>query len=139
MKTHETTARPPLTFRSAQAAVIANKLAKGLSIGDIGLEFGLLTEEVAEAHHAWRKHRAPRPGWLRRIAARLRIRPLPPLLTNPDPVRLEVADAIIFLLGISDMLGFDAGQAVADKLAINAGRAYTALPNGTHVRDSRHG
>ena len=38
MKTHETTGRPPLTFRSAQAAVIANKLAKGLSIGDIGLE-----------------------------------------------------------------------------------------------------
>jgi len=116
---------------------MANKRAKGLSVGDLSLEFGLLAEEIAEAHAAWRKHRTPRPRRLRRIAARLRLWPLPPPLDDPDPVRLEVADAIIFLLGISDMLGFDAGQAVADKIKINAARSYRVLPNGTHVKQAR--
>lgn len=91
--------------------------------------------ELGEAVDAWRKHRAPAPGWIRRALAWLRFRPLPPPLTDVQPVRLEVADAILFLLSIAQMTGFDSGDAVAEKLRINGMRTYRRLPGGGHVQD----
>ncbi len=126
-----------LTFAQAQAAAWANKVRRGFNTTDVSEEFCLLMAEVGEAVDAWRKHRAPRPGRIRRALAWLRVRPLPPAVTDLQPVRLEVADAILFLLSIAQMTGFDAGDAVAEKLRVNQARAYRRLPGGAHVRDRR--
>jgi NTP pyrophosphatase (non-canonical NTP hydrolase) len=123
-----------LTFRQAQAAVWDNKVRQGFNTTDLGEEFCLLAAELGEAVDAWRKHRAPRPGCWRRLAARLRLRPLPPPVTDVQPVRLEVADVILFALSIAQMARFDAGDAVADKLRINQERGYRRLPGGAHVK-----
>jgi NTP pyrophosphatase (non-canonical NTP hydrolase) len=120
---------PPLTFAGAQAAVTANKLRQGFSTTDVEAEFGFLLEEAGEAHNAWRRHRAPRPSRARRLLARLRVRPLPPPLARPAPVRDEIADVLLFMLGI------DAGQAVAEKIRVNAQRTYRTMPNGTRVKN----
>jgi NTP pyrophosphatase (non-canonical NTP hydrolase) len=125
---------PPLAFADAQAAVMANKLWQGFNTTDVETEFGLLLEEAGEAHNAWRRHRAPRPSRIRRLLARLRLRPLPPPLARPAPVRSEIADVLLFTLAIADMLGIDAGQAVAEKIRVNAQRTYRTMPNGTRVK-----
>ena len=91
--------------------------------------------ELGEAVDAWRKHRAPPPRLPRGALAQLRLRPLPPVVTDVDPVRRRVAGVILFALSLAQMLGFDAGNAVADKLRINEARAYRRLPGGGHVRD----
>lgn len=124
----------PLTFAAAQAAVMANKRGKGFNTTDVETEFGYLLEEIAELHRAWRQHRARRPSAARRALARLRIRPLSAPLASPGPVRDELADVLLFALGLAAMLGLDAGHAVETKIRINAQRAYRQLPNGTRVR-----
>jgi NTP pyrophosphatase (non-canonical NTP hydrolase) len=126
-----------LTFTEAQAAAWANKVRRGFNTTDVGEEFCLLVAEVGEAVDAWRENRSPPPGRFRRAFAWLRIRPLPPVVIDVRPVRLEVADAIVFLLSIAQMTGFDAGAAVAEKLRINEARTYRSLPGGAHVQDRR--
>lgn len=126
-----------MTFAQAQAAAWANKVRRGFNTTDESEEFCLLMAEVGEAVDAWRKHRAPRPGRIHRALARLRVRPLPPAVTDLQPVRLEVADVILFALSIAQMTGFDAGDAVAEKLRLNQARTYRQLPGGGHVQDRR--
>jgi hypothetical protein len=101
--------QPDLTFAAAQKAAWANKLAHGFSTGNVPLEFCLLTTEVGEAIDAWRHGQA-------------------------DLLPGELADVAIFLLGVAEMTGVDLQAAVEAKLAVNAARAYTALPNGCHVK-----
>lgn len=113
----------------------ANKVRRGFNTTDVAEEWCLLMAELGEAVDAWRKHRAPAPGRIRRVLAWLGIRPLPPPVTDVQPVRLEVADVILFALGVAEMTRFDAGAAVEEKLAINEARAYRRLPGGAHVRD----
>jgi NTP pyrophosphatase (non-canonical NTP hydrolase) len=124
----------PLTFADAQAAAWRNKIEQGFDTTDLGEEFLLLMAELGEAVDAWRKHRAPEPRWIRRLLARFRLRPLPPPITDVRPVRGEVADVILFALGVAQKARFDAGEAVADKLRINAARRYHQLPGGGHVQ-----
>ena len=80
------------------------------SIDDVPLEFCLLNSEVAEAFDAWRRDR-------------------------PD-VAEELADIAIFLFGLAEMVGADLQEAVEAKLAVNAARMYTRLPNGVLVKDT---
>ena len=124
-----------LTFTEAQAAAWRNKVARGFNTTDVAEEFCLLVSEVGEAIDAWRKYRTARPGMIRRILARLRLRSLPPPLIDLQPVRSEVADLLVFSLSIAQMCGFDAGEAVADKLRVNQARSYQRLPGGAHVQD----
>jgi NTP pyrophosphatase (non-canonical NTP hydrolase) len=97
-----------MNIRSVQELAWANKLAKGFNTTDVPLEFCLLNGEVAEAFDAWRKGR-------------------------PDLAE-ELADALIFLAGLAQMVDADLQEAVEAKLAKNAARAYERLPNGALVK-----
>jgi NTP pyrophosphatase (non-canonical NTP hydrolase) len=95
-------------IRSAQHAAWQNKIDKGFGTTDVPLEFCLLSGEVAEAFEAWHQAR-------------------------PD-VGEELADVAIYLLGLAQMTGVDLEQEVEAKLAKNAARSYTRLPNGVQVK-----
>jgi NTP pyrophosphatase (non-canonical NTP hydrolase) len=97
-----------MDIRSVQELAWENKLAKGFNTTDVPLEFCLLNGEVAEAFDAWRKGR-------------------------PDLAE-ELADALIFLVSLAQMVGADLEEAVEAKLAKNAARAYQPLPNGVLVK-----
>jgi NTP pyrophosphatase (non-canonical NTP hydrolase) len=124
-----------LTFDAAQARVWDNKVARGFNTTSVEREFCLTMGELGEAYTAWRKTAPPRPPRWRRMLAALRIRRLPRAVA-PPPVRDEVADAMIFLLGLAEMLGFKASAAVAEKMAVNEARRYRQLPGGTHAKVS---
>lgn len=72
---------------------------------------GLLQGEVAEAFDAWRKGRGS--------------------------VGEELADVALFLFSLAEMTGVDLQGEVEAKIATNARRAYSRLPNGTLVKDGR--
>jgi hypothetical protein len=95
-------------IRSAQRAAWQNKLDKGFSTADVPLEFCLLSGEIAEAFEAWHQGR-PELGE-------------------------ELADVAIYLLGLARMTGVDLEREVEAKLAKNAARSYTRLPNGVPVK-----
>lgn len=95
-------------FADAQRRAWANKVAKGFNVTDVPMEFGLLVEEIGEAFSAWRKDRGDLGG--------------------------ELADVVIFLLGLAQMTGIDLNAEVEVKLAANEARAYVRLPNGTPVK-----
>lgn len=90
-------------IKQLQERVVANKKAKGFNTTDIPLEFMLLTEEVAEAFEAWRKEKPDLGG--------------------------ELADAMIFLMGIAEILGFDLDKEIDAKMTINENRTYTRKGN----------
>jgi hypothetical protein len=96
-------------FRSGQKLAWENKVAKGFNTSDVPLEFCLLQGEVAEAFDAWRKH--------------------------PDSLGEELADAVIYLLGLAEMTGVDLQEAVESKISTNASRTYRRLSNGVMVKD----
>jgi len=99
-----------LNIRSAQRLAWGNKVGKGFNTTDVPLEFCLLQGEMAEAFDAWRKGRAD--------------------------VAEELADAVIYLLSLAEMLGIDVQDAVEAKLVKNAARTYEPLPHGTLVKSS---
>ena len=87
-----------MEIRSAQKLAWENKLAKGFNISEVPLEFCLLQGEVAEAFDAWRR--------------------------DPDNLGEELADVAIYVMSLAEMNGVDLQQAVEQKLAKNAKRAY---------------
>jgi NTP pyrophosphatase (non-canonical NTP hydrolase) len=123
-----------LTFEEAQQEVMAHKRRMGFNTTDIELEFGLLLEELGELHNAWRKWKSPRPRRFARLLIRMRIWRRPPALAYRMEARDEIADVLIFMLSLTDMLGIQAGEAVAAKMRLNAQRTYATLPNGTQVK-----
>jgi len=86
-----------------------NKVAKGFNTTDVPLEFCLLHGEVAEAFDAWRK--------------------------GGDSVGEELADVAIYLVSLAQMTGVDLQGEVEAKIAKNASRVYSRLPNGALVKD----
>lgn len=93
---------------SLQKQVMANKIAKGFSTTDIPFEFMLLTEEVGEAFEAWRKKKPDLGG--------------------------ELADILIYLMGLAETLGFNLDKEVAAKMAINEKRKYVRK-NGVLLKE----
>jgi NTP pyrophosphatase (non-canonical NTP hydrolase) len=86
-----------------------NKVAKGFNTTDVPLEFCLLQGEVSEAFDAWRK--------------------------GQGSVGEELADVAIYLFSLAHMLGIDLQGEVEAKIAKNAARVYSRLPNGALVKD----
>jgi len=70
----------------------------------------LLSGEVAEAFDAWRK--------------------------GCGSVGEELADVALFLFSLAEMTGVDLQGEVEAKIAKNAARAYTHLPNCVLVKDT---
>lgn len=98
------------SITSLQKQVMANKVAKGFNTTDIPFEFMLLTEEVGEAFEAWRKKKPDLGG--------------------------ELADILIYLMGLAEILGFNLDEEVAAKMAINEKRKYVRK-NGVLLKEDK--
>ena len=98
-----------MELKEIQKEVWENKLNKGFNTTDVNKEFCLLYGEVAEAYDAFNKKK--------------------------EDLGEELADIAIYLLAISEMLGFDLQSEIENKVAINAKRVYKNI-NGVEVRIS---
>ena len=96
-------------LKELQKKIYQNKVNKGFNTTDIAKEFCLLYGEVSEAYEAYRKKK-------------------------PD-LNEELADIAIYLLGISEILGFDLEKEIENKVKINEKRVYKKI-NGVNVRVS---
>jgi NTP pyrophosphatase (non-canonical NTP hydrolase) len=96
-------------IRSGQKLAWENKVAKNFNTTDVPLEFCLLQGEVSEAFDAWRKS-----------------------LGNLGE---ELADIVIYALGLAQMTGIDLEHEVEAKIAKNAARVYRRQANGVLVKD----
>lgn len=81
-----------------QKEIWKNKLEKGFNTTNVEKEFCLLYGEVAEAYEAYRKKK--------------------------DDLNEELADVAIYLMGLSEMLGYDLEEEIRKKVAKNAKRIY---------------
>ena len=86
-----------------------NKVNKGFNTTNAEKEFCLLYGEVAEAYEAYRKKK--------------------------NDLNEELADIAIYLLGLSEMLGFDLEEEIVKKVEKNKKRVYKKI-DGVNVRVS---
>ena len=98
-----------MKLKELQKKIYQNKINKGFNTTDIAKEFCLLYGEVSEAYEAYRKKK-------------------------PD-LNEELADIAIYLLGISEILGFDLEKEIENKIKINEKRVYKKI-NGVNVKVS---
>lgn len=96
-----------IDLHSLQKDIYANKIAKEFNVTDIALEFSLTHEELSEAFHAYRKK-------------------------LPD-VWEELADVMIYLLGMAEILGIDIEKELLQKVEKNKKREYQTI-DGVYVR-----
>ena len=87
-----------------QKEVWQNKLNKGFNTTNVQMEFCYLYGEIAEAYDAFLKKKAD--------------------------LGLELADIAIYLMGLSNMLGFSLKEQIEKKLEINKNRHYIVDENG---------
>ena len=98
-----------MELKKIQKNVWQNKLNKGFNTTDVNKEFCLLYGEVAEAYDAWKKKK--------------------------DDLNEELADIAIYLMGLSEMLGFDLADEIEKKVSKNEKRVYKNI-DGVNVRIS---
>ena len=96
-------------LKAVQKEIIDNKIRHGFNTTDVCKEFCLLYGEVAEAYEAYRKKK--------------------------DDLGEELADSLIYLLGISEILGFDLEKELLKKVEKNSKRVYEKI-NGVNVKIS---
>ena len=90
-----------------QKDIYQNKVNKGFNITDINKEFCLTYGEVAEAYEAWRK--------------------------KQTDVGEEIADVVIYLLGLSEILNVDLETEILKKVNKNKHRQYKII-DGVNTR-----
>ena len=98
-----------MNMKEIQKEIWDNKVNKGFNIADVNKEFCLLHGEVAEAYDAWKKKK--------------------------DDLNEELADIAIYLMGLSEMLGFDLADEIEKKVSKNEKRVYKNI-DGVNVRIS---
>ncbi|MEG1351402.1 MAG: MazG-like family protein [Bacilli bacterium] len=98
-----------MDMKKIQKDIMQNKVNKGFNITDVNKEFCLLYGEVAEAYEAFRKKK--------------------------DDLGEELADIAIYLMGISEILGFDLEDEILNKVSKNEKRVYKNI-DGVNVRVS---
>lgn len=98
-----------MNLKQIQKEVWQNKLNKGFNTTNVEKEFCFLYGEVAEAFDAYRKKK--------------------------DDLNEELADIAIYLLGLSEMLGFDLEDEILKKVSKNKKRVYKNV-DGTNIRVS---
>ena len=96
-----------MNLKQIQKEVWQNKLNKGFNTKNVEKEFCFLYGEVAEAFDAYRKKK--------------------------DDLNEELADIAIYLLGLSEMLGFDLEDEIMKKVSKNEKRIYEHV-DGTNIR-----
>ena len=98
-----------MNLKKIQKEVWENKVNKGFNTTNAEKEFCLLYGEVAEAYEAYRKKK--------------------------NDLNEELADIAIYLLGLSEMLGFDLEDEIVKKVEKNKKRVYKKI-DGVNVRVS---
>ncbi len=98
-----------MNMKEIQKEIWQNKLNKGFNTTDVNKEFCLLYGEVAEAYDAYRKKK--------------------------EDLNEELADIAIYLMGLSEMLGFDLEDEILKKVDKNGKRVYKNI-DGVNVRVS---
>lgn len=98
-----------MDLKQIQKQIWQNKINKGFNTTDVNKEFCLLYGEVAEAYEAYKKKK--------------------------DDLGEELADIAIYLLSLSEMLGFDLEEQIKHKVAKNENRVYKNI-DGVNVRVS---
>jgi NTP pyrophosphatase (non-canonical NTP hydrolase) len=98
-----------MELKKIQKDIWQNKLNKGFNTTDVNKEFCLLYGEVAEAYDAWKKKK--------------------------DDLNEELADIAIYLMGLSEMLGFELADEIEKKVSKNEKRVYKNI-DGVNVRIS---
>ena len=98
-----------IDLKELQKEVIRNKKEKGFNMSDIALEFCRAHEELSEAFSKYNK--------------------------SQNGVAEEFADVVIFLLGMSEKLGFDLEKELIRKIEINKKRKYkkSKSPDGKDI------
>ena len=96
-----------IDFKQLQKDVYQNKINHGFNVTDINMEFCLAYGELGEAYMAW--------------------------LKKKDDLGEELADVVIYLMGLSEILGIDLETEIINKINKNATRVY-AIENGVLVR-----
>jgi len=96
-----------IDLKKLQKEIFENKKAKGFNTTDVNFEFNLIHGELAEAFQAYRKK-------------------------SPD-LGEELADVVIYLLGLSEMLDIDLEREVLKKVEKNKKREYKKI-KGANIR-----
>lgn len=96
-----------IDIKKIQKEIYQNKIDKGFNVTDINKEFCLTYGELSEAYEAWRK--------------------------KQDDVGEEIADVIIYLLGLSEILKIDIENELLKKIYKNKHREYKVI-NGVNTR-----
>ncbi|MBQ2639180.1 MAG: hypothetical protein IJF92_00235 [Bacilli bacterium] len=96
-------------LKRLQEAVLDNKKKHGFNTTNVEQEFCYLYGEIAEAYDAYYKQKSSLPE--------------------------ELADAAIFLLGISEILGIDLYEEIIKKMKVNSERVYKFNNNGKPVKE----
>lgn len=96
-----------MNMKEMQKEIWQNKINKGFNTTDVNKEFCLLYGEVSEAYEAWKKKK--------------------------DDLGEELADIAIYLIGLSEMLGFDLEDEIINKVKKNEKRVYKKI-DGVNVR-----
>lgn len=96
-------------MKNIQKQIWQNKINKGFNTTDVNKEFCLLYGEVAEAYEAYRKKK--------------------------EDLNEELADIAIYLMGLSEMLGYDLETEIKNKVNKNEKRVYKNI-DGVNVRIS---
>lgn len=86
------------TIKDLQKKIMQNKINHGFNTTDVEFEFLLAYGELAETFDAWHKKK-------------------------PD-LGEELADTMIYVMGIAEILGFDLDKEINAKIAKNAQRTY---------------
>jgi len=96
-----------IDLKQLQKDIYKNKLNKGFNVTDINKEFCLTYGEMAEAYEAWRKKQID--------------------------VGEEIADVVIYLLGLSEILNVDLETEILKKVNKNKHRQYKII-DGVNTR-----
>ena len=98
-----------MNMKEVKKEIWQNKINKGFNTTDVNKEFCLLYGEVGEAYDAWKKKK--------------------------DDLGEELADIAIYLMGLSEMLGFDLEDQILNKVSKNNKRVYKNV-DGVNIRVS---
>lgn len=101
-----------IDLKQLQKDIYKNKLNKEFNVTDINKEFCLTYGEMAEAYEAWRK--------------------------KQTDVGEEIADVVIYLLGLSEILNVDLENEILKKVNKNKHRQYKII-DGVNTRVKEYG
>lgn len=99
-------------LKKFQKEIIENKKNHGFNTTDLNMEFCLAYGELGEAYIAYVK--------------------------KQDDVGEELADAAIYILGISELLGIDLGSEIEKKIEKNKNRIYKKNEKGVLIKEENY-